>query len=284
MVFNYLKPPTSAASWKSNAPLEVTLRYCPNVISTCRLRIETALNLLAVMSHAQVEIPGRGFPGLPVDMTDDCLSRVPSVLRAHGCGARRNSYGLQKISMDIDSSLYSGALSKALSWSAENILTLTESRGEDEKTDDSLTSPSPVSSPGTSSNTPPCSHESGAGSLTGNWDPPPRSRAQEASSDSEPEQMKLHHKVLSRITFDTQWEQEEKEDVETKAVATSPDGRYLKFNIEIGRGSFKTVYKGLDTETTVEVAWCELQVGCLTVHTHRTHTSYCGWKVELSTN
>ncbi|KAE8282657.1 Serine/threonine-protein kinase WNK4 [Larimichthys crocea] len=32
-----------------------------------------------------------------------------------------------------------------------------------------------------------------------------------------------------------------------------------EFNIEIGRGSFKTVYRGLDTETTVEVAWCELQ-------------------------
>lgn len=40
----------------------------------------------------------------------------------------------------------------------------------------------------------------------------------------------------------------------------SNDGRFLKFDIEIGRGSFKTVYKGLDTETTVEVAWCELQV------------------------
>uniref|UniRef100_A0A8D0L4K1 Protein kinase domain-containing protein n=1 Tax=Sphenodon punctatus TaxID=8508 RepID=A0A8D0L4K1_SPHPU len=54
-------------------------------------------------------------------------------------------------------------------------------------------------------------------------------------------------------------EQEENEEIETRAVATSPDGRYLKFDIEIGRGSFKTVYKGLDTETTVEVAWCELQ-------------------------
>ncbi|KAK7878693.1 hypothetical protein WMY93_030529 [Mugilogobius chulae] len=49
------------------------------------------------------------------------------------------------------------------------------------------------------------------------------------------------------------------EEAETKAVGTSPDGRFLKFDIEIGRGSFKTVYKGLDTETTVEVAWCELQ-------------------------
>lgn len=45
-----------------------------------------------------------------------------------------------------------------------------------------------------------------------------------------------------------------------KAVATSPDGRFLKFDVEIGRGSFKTVYKGLDTETGVAVAWCELQV------------------------
>ncbi|NWW75773.1 WNK4 kinase, partial [Climacteris rufus] len=54
-------------------------------------------------------------------------------------------------------------------------------------------------------------------------------------------------------------EETESEEVETRAVATSPDGRFLKFDIEIGRGSFKTVYKGLDTETTVEVAWCELQ-------------------------
>ena len=221
------------------------------------------------MSHAQVEIPGRGFPGLSVNMTDDCLSRVPSVLRAHGLGARRNSYGLQKISMDLDSPLYSGALSKALSWSAENILTLSESRAEDEKTDDSPQSPSPVSSPGTSSNTPPCGgQEPDGGSLAGNWDPVPRRGAQDASSDSENELQSKQHKILSRITFDAQWEQEEKEDVETKAVATSPDGRYLKFNIEIGRGSFKTVYKGLDTETTVEVAWCELQVGGLVFIPH----------------
>ncbi|XP_051640836.1 serine/threonine-protein kinase WNK1 isoform X3 [Manacus candei] len=54
-------------------------------------------------------------------------------------------------------------------------------------------------------------------------------------------------------------QQEDIEELETKAVGISPDGRFLKFDIEIGRGSFKTVYKGLDTETTVEVAWCELQ-------------------------
>ncbi|XP_069823149.1 serine/threonine-protein kinase WNK2 isoform X4 [Dendropsophus ebraccatus] len=54
-------------------------------------------------------------------------------------------------------------------------------------------------------------------------------------------------------------EEDDEEDSDIKAVSTSPDGRFLKFDIEIGRGSFKTVYKGLDTETWVEVAWCELQ-------------------------
>ncbi|XP_038623664.1 serine/threonine-protein kinase WNK1 [Tachyglossus aculeatus] len=54
-------------------------------------------------------------------------------------------------------------------------------------------------------------------------------------------------------------QQDDTEELETKAVGFSNDGRFLKFDIEIGRGSFKTVYRGLDTETTVEVAWCELQ-------------------------
>ncbi len=50
------------------------------------------------------------------------------------------------------------------------------------------------------------------------------------------------------------------EDDEQNAIAQSPDGRFLKFMEEIGRGSFKTVYRGLDTNTGVSVAWCELQV------------------------
>nr|XP_032660048.1 serine/threonine-protein kinase WNK2 isoform X8 [Chelonoidis abingdonii] len=53
--------------------------------------------------------------------------------------------------------------------------------------------------------------------------------------------------------------EEPEEEADMKAISTSPDGRFLKFDIELGRGSFKTVYKGLDTETWVEVAWCELQ-------------------------
>uniref|UniRef100_A0A8C1ZTL4 Uncharacterized protein n=1 Tax=Cyprinus carpio TaxID=7962 RepID=A0A8C1ZTL4_CYPCA len=62
--------------------------------------------------------------------------------------------------------------------------------------------------------------------------------------------VKMHIKASS---------EENEEEAEMKAVATSPSGRFLKFDIEIGRGSFKTVYKGLDTDTWVEVAWCELQ-------------------------
>ncbi|KAM5332357.1 serine/threonine-protein kinase WNK1 isoform 15-T15 [Glossophaga mutica] len=58
---------------------------------------------------------------------------------------------------------------------------------------------------------------------------------------------------------DRSQQQDDIEELETQAVGMSNDGRFLKFDIEIGRGSFKTVYKGLDTETTVEVAWCELQ-------------------------
>lgn len=52
---------------------------------------------------------------------------------------------------------------------------------------------------------------------------------------------------------------------EDRAVAYSQDAqkRFLKYDLEIGRGSFKTVYKGLDTETGVAIAWCELQVSTL---------------------
>ena len=64
--------------------------------------------------------------------------------------------------------------------------------------------------------------------------------------------------MTTTATSDRVEEEEEERDV--KAVDHSPDGRFLKFEEELGRGSFKTVYKGLDTETGVAVAWCELQV------------------------
>lgn len=78
--------------------------------------------------------------------------------------------------------------------------------------------------------------------------------------EEEKEAAKARMEAEQREAEKKQEKKQEDEEVETKAVGTSPDGRFLKFDIEIGRGSFKTVYKGLDTETTVEVAWCELQV------------------------
>ncbi|KAK7134243.1 hypothetical protein R3I93_017603 [Phoxinus phoxinus] len=209
------------------------------------------------MSHAEVEFAGRGFPGLPVELEEDCLPRVP-MLRTHSLSARRNSYVLHKLSVDIDPQIYTETLSKALSWSSENILS--ERSTEDDKTDHpSPSSPSLVSSPESSTpNANPAAPEDWRSSGQ-----TPLSPAQDASSDSDNEGSKVEH-VAPRRPFVSRLEQDEKEDIETKAVATSPDGRYLKFNIEIGRGSFKTVYKGLDTETTVEVAWCELQTRKLT--------------------
>ncbi|XP_045064744.1 LOW QUALITY PROTEIN: serine/threonine-protein kinase WNK1-like [Coregonus clupeaformis] len=91
------------------------------------------------------------------------------------------------------------------------------------------------------------------------------SKAEEESGSVTEEKREEKEKGAAKALLEEQKREAEKkvqddiEEVETKAIGTSLDGRFLKFDIEIGRGSFKTVYKGLDTETTVEVAWCELQ-------------------------
>jgi WNK lysine deficient protein kinase len=56
--------------------------------------------------------------------------------------------------------------------------------------------------------------------------------------------------------------EKEREDLleDEKPIDESPTKRFLKYDTEIGHGSFKTVYKGLDTESGVPVAWCELHV------------------------
>uniref|UniRef100_A0A1B0D7I7 non-specific serine/threonine protein kinase n=1 Tax=Phlebotomus papatasi TaxID=29031 RepID=A0A1B0D7I7_PHLPP len=41
-------------------------------------------------------------------------------------------------------------------------------------------------------------------------------------------------------------------------VNISPCKRFFKLNEEIGRGSFKTVFRGFDAHNGVDVAWCEL--------------------------
>lgn len=63
--------------------------------------------------------------------------------------------------------------------------------------------------------------------------------------------------------FEEQRKQQKKEDDEDDAIGISPCGRFLKYDKEVGRGSFKTVYRGLDTQTGVAVAWCELLVSVL---------------------
>ena len=52
----------------------------------------------------------------------------------------------------------------------------------------------------------------------------------------------------------------ESEDESEKTLETSPDGQFYKLNQIIGRGSFKTVYKGQNSETGVYVAWCECSI------------------------
>lgn len=54
-----------------------------------------------------------------------------------------------------------------------------------------------------------------------------------------------------------QKEKDEKDD-EDEPIGVSPCGRFFKYDIEVGRGSFKTVFRGLDSHTGVAVAWCEL--------------------------
>lgn len=56
-------------------------------------------------------------------------------------------------------------------------------------------------------------------------------------------------------------ENDEDGDNEDDPIGMSPCGRFFKYDKEIGYGSFKTVFRGLDTHTGVAVAWCELLVG-----------------------
>lgn len=55
-----------------------------------------------------------------------------------------------------------------------------------------------------------------------------------------------------------QKEKDSREDDEDEPIGLSPCGRFFKYDIEVGRGSFKTVFRGLDSHTGVAVAWCEL--------------------------
>ncbi len=84
----------------------------------------------------------------------------------------------------------------------------------------------------------------------------------EEKKDLKPEEKKDSAEVEEGDEEKKDSAKNKEDESEEHAVSTSPGGRFLKFDIEIGRGSFKTVFRGLDTETGVQVAWCELQVSC----------------------
>ncbi|OQV25051.1 Serine/threonine-protein kinase WNK1 [Hypsibius exemplaris] len=100
-----------------------------------------------------------------------------------------------------------------------------------------------------------------------------KSREQDvASPNSQPQQQELIktgteedinriylvENLVSQTRNAQDYREEEKTEVDEKVIDSSPTGRFVKLNVEIGRGSFKTVYKGRDSETGATVAWCEL--------------------------
>lgn len=75
------------------------------------------------------------------------------------------------------------------------------------------------------------------------------------------EEKLLHYvPIYDPKKFEEQRKQQKKEDDEDEPIGMSPCGRFFKYDKEVGRGSFKTVFRGLDTQTGVAVAWCELLV------------------------
>lgn len=80
------------------------------------------------------------------------------------------------------------------------------------------------------------------------------------------EEEKKEEELKEKIPFGPQYDlkeaqrqlQKEKEDDEDEPIGVSPCGRFFKYDFEVGRGSFKTVFRGLDSHTGVAVAWCEL--------------------------
>ena len=95
-----------------------------------------------------------------------------------------------------------------------------------------------------------------ADDMVNEWRMSPVKDTKTMESDDSDLDLDTRHKELD----DEKQDQKKEEEEEERQIGTSPNGRFLKFDKNIGRGSFKTVFKGLDTETGVHVAWCELQV------------------------
>ncbi len=88
-----------------------------------------------------------------------------------------------------------------------------------------------------------------------------RAEQKAEAADKKEEEKREEERARARKEKEEKEQKEREEEEEEKpAIDQSMDGRFLKFAIELGRGSFKTVFQGLDTDSGVAVAWCELQV------------------------
>lgn len=54
-----------------------------------------------------------------------------------------------------------------------------------------------------------------------------------------------------------------KRDEGDRPVEHSPRGRYIRFDIRLGTGAYKTVYKAYDTDQGIDVAWNAIDIGVL---------------------
>ncbi|KAJ3385464.1 Serine/threonine-protein kinase wnk3 [Lobulomyces angularis] len=69
-------------------------------------------------------------------------------------------------------------------------------------------------------------------------------------------QQKKNESFQRSGTFD----EEEDSDDENRVVETSPDGRFERYNICLGKGAYKEVFKAFDQENGFEVAWNHLRL------------------------
>jgi hypothetical protein len=90
---------------------------------------------------------------------------------------------------------------------------------------------------------------------------------QQSQNASNPSTLRSNSIFSNENQLDSDKEKQQADIAEDeKPIDESPDKRFLKYATEIGHGSFKTVYKGLDTESGVPVAWCELHVSLSLQH------------------
>eukprot|EP00917_Polyrhabdina_sp_WS-2016_P013446 GHVP01029549.1.p1 GENE.GHVP01029549.1~~GHVP01029549.1.p1 ORF type:complete len:549 (-),score=111.82 GHVP01029549.1:192-1838(-) len=62
-------------------------------------------------------------------------------------------------------------------------------------------------------------------------------------------------KIPEIVEIKVEKEIKKHKDLSDEPLATSPNGRYVKFNKLLGKGAFKTVWYAVDKETGLEVAW-----------------------------